>query len=914
MDRVEEKLRALRVNAPTEPPAAATALPAAAKKGVNPNVSPYVGPQPFSRQMAGKFFGRQHDAEQILDLIDNNRAVLVYAPSGAGKSSLLNTLINDTLEDRGLEVLLGARVGGALPDGVTSASIRNIFTYSVVYGLAGTSVPNPRCTLQDALEVRHKRPGIRGRVIIFDQFEELFTQHTERFEDRKGFVRDVIAALQADPGLRVVFAMRQEYLADIDPLLADVKEECSVQRFALRRIDLDGALEAITGPAREYAGFAPGVAEDIVTQLNTIRVAGFDGVVVPKRGEFIEMVHLQIVCQRLWASLPAGVTEITREHVERAAGPGKPFSDFVVNALNAFYDDTLDEVARSRTTKEAGGYSKALLQLGCMKFVTTSATRTMIERKNDRTGRLPNWIVDQLEKSHLLRVETRGGQRWYELSHDRLAEPVARRMNRDVSKLLFAADLLDTVLNRVKEERKELTGYFGSHREVVTECESFHRQVGLFEDEMEFVFRASLAVGVDVVPWSRRVAQDFPEARRRVLYEATQSGDPAVRCNAASLMGDEFDESLSPQLLNLALSDRDASVRKAALQSLAKLDRAALFDQIKERLGSPATQADARQAVAHLRVLADRGKTGPAFDACYESIQPGTKAGVRTRGWGIRLASSFSALPYVVIPAVVMSSSSAGLFKWVPGIFGYAICQARPSLMAGLFHGVTAATIWGGFIPFFLMVYRLVFMRKVRYASSLRPYTALLWGAIAGLATGFAVTSVVVGVFDIRSLVTMGWVTSADIKQYSAQWWEDLFITTRFGWAYIITGCAMGVGMAIIGNGMRANWKFDEQEPGDSISGRRAFFKIIGQMMRLALPHVWAYPICLAVAAAIVLGMVRPADAASPDHKSMQWLVISMFFDCGTQLVGGYFAMVGVGVGVVLMTRGVRVEPRKDEI
>ena len=105
-----------------------------------------------------------------------------------------------------------------------------------------------------------------------------------------------------------------------------------MQCFALRRLDLDGALEAIVGPAREFADFGDQVAEGIVRQLNTIRIEGFDGVVVEKRGEFIEMVHLQMRSgQRLWAALPAGTTRIEMEHVEKAAGPGKSFGEFVVN-------------------------------------------------------------------------------------------------------------------------------------------------------------------------------------------------------------------------------------------------------------------------------------------------------------------------------------------------------------------------------------------------------------------------------------------------------------------------------------------------------------------------------------------------------------------------------------------------------
>ena len=912
--RVEELLRAASVKAVGATPQAAKAIEATPKQGVKPHVSPYVGPQPFPRQMAGKFFGRSHDAAEILKLIAANRFVLIYAPSGAGKSSLLNTLVHDSLEEQGLEALLGARVGGALPAGVKAADIRNIFTFSVVYGLEG-STPNVQCRLSDSLQMRHIRPGVRGRVVIFDQFEELFTQHAERFEDRKGFFEDVLEAMHADPGLRVVFAMRQEYLADIDPYLADLPDKFPFQRFALRRLDLEGVLEAIVAPATPYADFADGVAEEIVRQLNTIRVAGFDGVVVEKRGEFIEMVHLQIVCQRLWAALPAGITRIEMADVERAAGAGKSFVDFVVNALNAFYDDTVASVANSRATEEAGGYTKELIQLGCMKFVTMSATRTMIERKTDRTGRLPNWIIDQLEKSHLFRVETRGGSQWYELSHDRLADPVARQLNRDVSKLLFASDLLATVLERVKEDHKnDLTGYFGSHRDVLSECEPFSKQVGLFEDEAEFVFRASLVAGVDVVAWSRRLATDFPEARHRVLTEGLACPNPEVRANAAALLGDEFDETLAPQLVQLALSDPKALVRKSAIQSLAKIDRGVIFDNIKSKLDSPATHGDAARAFAHLLVHSDRGRTGPNFATCYRSIGTGKRSALRTSAWGVRLRDTIWVLPYVIIPAAILSSAAAGLFKWIPGMFNYALCQARPSPMAGMFHGATAAIIWGGFIPFFLMIHRVVFMQKSRHASGLRPISALVWGAIAGCITGFVVTTLIVGVFDVRSLVTMGWVSNADLKPSSLEFWEDCFFTTRYGWAYTLTGCAMGISMAVIGNGMRASGKFDFQHMGDTVQGRKEFLTIIREMMKLAIKYIWAFPICLAIAFTFVLMILRPGPGAAPDKASLEGRLLGTFFDAACQMVGGYFSMVGVGLGVVLMTRGVRVEPRKDEI
>ena len=59
----------------------------------------------------------------------------MYAPSGAGKSSLLNTIVQEGLEANDLEVLAGVRVGAALPDKVAAAAVRNVFTYSAVGGI-----------------------------------------------------------------------------------------------------------------------------------------------------------------------------------------------------------------------------------------------------------------------------------------------------------------------------------------------------------------------------------------------------------------------------------------------------------------------------------------------------------------------------------------------------------------------------------------------------------------------------------------------------------------------------------------------------------------------------------------------------------------------------------------------------------
>jgi hypothetical protein len=49
--------------------------------------NPYVGPRPLT---AGeKLYGRDRELADLMDLLIAKRIVLLYSPSGAGKSSLL---------------------------------------------------------------------------------------------------------------------------------------------------------------------------------------------------------------------------------------------------------------------------------------------------------------------------------------------------------------------------------------------------------------------------------------------------------------------------------------------------------------------------------------------------------------------------------------------------------------------------------------------------------------------------------------------------------------------------------------------------------------------------------------------------------------------------------------------------------
>ena len=62
---------------------------AMAQSRTNDGPSPYVGLNPFTREDADRFFGREALTHQLLDRLDRQPFLAVFGASGEGKSSLL---------------------------------------------------------------------------------------------------------------------------------------------------------------------------------------------------------------------------------------------------------------------------------------------------------------------------------------------------------------------------------------------------------------------------------------------------------------------------------------------------------------------------------------------------------------------------------------------------------------------------------------------------------------------------------------------------------------------------------------------------------------------------------------------------------------------------------------------------------
>jgi WD40 repeat protein len=421
--------------------------------------NPYVGPRPFTTDEKDRFFGRDQEASQLIPLVIAERLVLFYSQSGAGKSSLINARLIPGLEQRNFKVLTG-RVSGQAAEVVDA---ENVFTYNLLLGLEhaagrGASLDAQRLahmTLAEYLADLEIEPvtetapvgwngaaqqaaeeqvmlvdapqvigGLQPLALIIDQFEEIFTTNPGAWAQRVPFFEQLSRAMEEDPYLWVVLALREDYVAALDPYAPLLPGKLRA-RYYMQRMSYQAALEAVCKPVENLRPFDDDAAEELVHTLSLIAVGkDQNNRTVYEPGQFIEPVQLQVVCFQLWEELKAHPGErITREDLLGLAR-GKDLAQFISDALANFYENALAEVLKQFPT-----LSERKLRMWFLEeLITEAETRNSVRQGKEVTGTapndMPNEVVKALQDRFIIRAEIRGQNTWYELSHDRFVVPV----------------------------------------------------------------------------------------------------------------------------------------------------------------------------------------------------------------------------------------------------------------------------------------------------------------------------------------------------------------------------------------------------------------------------------------------------------------------------------------------------------
>jgi formylglycine-generating enzyme required for sulfatase activity len=409
----------------------------------------YAGISPYTSEQKNVFFGRDEDIDELHEKILLEKQVLLYSKSGVGKSSIVNAGV--------LPKLTASNEYQAVKIRFSAYNEKDFVTpiTKVVHELSSLGIdlkqksvledisPSEKPTLWYYLKKIQLINEEIKPVLIFDQFEELFSypeKYIEEFksqlaeilkpevpthfvdlfaearsENRELMSRQTMNQLNKNLQVKVVYIIRSDRLSELNSL-RDRIPDIQKSYYELFPLNNSQAREAIVKPAQKDGEF-----ESTKFEYDEKAIDKILSFLTNNYTQEVETTQLQIICHRIEMN-----TISKNNNLVKAAD----IPDFK-NIFFDFYANSIGDVSKDQ-------------QANARKLVEDEMIRD--GQRISLDGRLcldylPEEELHKLVNNHLLRAErnTVGGFS-YEISHDTLVEPIyeaakARRQNEELKKL-----------------------------------------------------------------------------------------------------------------------------------------------------------------------------------------------------------------------------------------------------------------------------------------------------------------------------------------------------------------------------------------------------------------------------------------------------------------------------------------------
>ncbi len=531
---------------------------------------PYKFLYAFEIEDSGIFFGRAAASDALYQALLRDRLTVLHAPSGAGKTSLLNAGLSPRLiRDGRLPVYARAH----------DDPLRAIKQAIAPPSLGPWPELLSRLTLHEFLGLAFNQLSRQTQelVLILDQFEEFFVSWPDRSQ-RQPFI-DALADCYADRALplRLLIALRKDYYSDLSDFEGRIRTVFQNQ-YRLGGLTRQEAEQAITGPVQAL-GRPVAYAPVLLARLLDDLVQDAPGV---RAGPGLALPHLQIVCTRLYEALAEGETTLTLAAYERLGG--------AEGLLSGYLRDVLERLP---------GRQAALARQVLKELVSAEGTRRALDLKSllarvGADGAELAGVLVRLVEARLLSRDESAGEATFELAHDVLIE--------EVQTWLDSADL---ALKQAEELLAREVANWRAHGTPIPRdrLELLHAQRdrlrGLSDAAIQCLVQSALQAGFPVDDWTPGMR--LPEVDLlKVVEPALSAPDYRVRASVVALLPALGEAGL--HALAALLSDPAPSVRVRAILAL-------------ERLGTPAARQTLQAHPQHeVYIPADEGEPGLYMD------------------------------------------------------------------------------------------------------------------------------------------------------------------------------------------------------------------------------------------------------------------------------------------------------------
>ncbi len=384
---------------------------------------PYAGLFAFREKDRDYFFGRDREINALAKLIDKKVLTVLFGQSGMGKTSILRAGLIPWL-NRNYYLPIFLRIHFDDRERPVIIQVKETIE-SIINQVDPPADPFDDKTLWEYFSTVKIFNGVVKPILVFDQFEEIFTTGKDNSTDINSFITEIadlienkvpvtvqerlkkekkkLAPFDHPLNLRVIFSLREEYLPQLETLYQFIP---SVRYSRYRASQMKGidAIDAVIKPAEKILKDRD-VAVEIIKKVPGAKdpdYKPFETIDQSWKTKKIEPFLLSLFCYQVnQRRLDKREAEISRELIKD------------VNAediINNFYEENIRRF-------------KPKVKIAIEELLLTPQGFRKLQEKNSlkEEGNITEKDIEDLVDRRIIRKETRTGIEYVELIHDVLA-------------------------------------------------------------------------------------------------------------------------------------------------------------------------------------------------------------------------------------------------------------------------------------------------------------------------------------------------------------------------------------------------------------------------------------------------------------------------------------------------------------
>jgi hypothetical protein len=376
--------------------------------------SPFKFLDSYQKADADVFFGREKETLALYAALSGVKHLLVYGPSGAGKTSLVECGLRNQFSDvdwYALTMRKGDNINASFFAGINQGLDEKIELDNE------TKMP-----VATAIDFGHAVATLFAECyqpvyLLFDQFEELLISGSEN--EKQTFFTQLNKLIRTKLPCRIMLIMREEFighLSEFEPLCPSIFQH----RFRVEKMgrkNVQEVIYSILEATRYKASFAVTDSHDLAKNILSR---------LPDNKKEIELAHVQVFLGELWDRAQSAKTSNCLPVLH--------------SSLIKHHDDLegiLDSFLKKQIKELETGFGEGVPLELLAAMISERFTKLQLSEKELKTdlddknvsAKLPiPVLLKELEQRRIIRTLKAGDATHYEISHDVLALVVGQNL------------------------------------------------------------------------------------------------------------------------------------------------------------------------------------------------------------------------------------------------------------------------------------------------------------------------------------------------------------------------------------------------------------------------------------------------------------------------------------------------------